>query len=264
MSDEQSNALVRLDKLVEEIESELADAESDISDSCLTDISDTTPDDVNQTDAVKTGKPVSGKVIDIAEHPLGQRSWLPDAVLSQAEQKFTGLTDEIWERLTQELNQVKPTSDNAPQSDINTSDDIKETAAEEPSAGETQDSGSSDSQEAVKNQPPADDADAQKLQDIQERIDRYWDKHRPKSNETARSLGMALSLGFIMAAVLYGSYLTGTELVKRSGQGWLLPFCLIAGAAAGFYIGFMLLHPLVKDGKEKHRPAPPASKERKS
>ena len=60
-----------------------------------------------------------------------------------------------------------------------------------------------------------------------------------------------LSLGFIMAVVLYGAYLIGMELVRRSGQGWLLPLCLIIGMISGFYIGFNLLYPLIKQASKE-------------
>ena len=254
MSDEQTNTLARLEALVDEIESELAGGASDSPKSDDADITDSPHSHVRETD-IK-----SDNVIDIAQHPLGRRSWLPDAVLNDADSRFAGLTDEIWDKLTEELHQVKPVSDIQPASDMTLS-------AEGTVSDGTDNTGTPSDLPAEHTSAAAEtkcdlkmpaDPDAQKLADIQQRIDRYWEKHTVKTGSMGKSLGVVLSLGFIMAAVLYGAYLIGMELVRRSGQGWLLPLCLIVGMAAGFYLGFTLLYPLIKHSA-KEQPAAKAA-----
>lgn len=287
MSDEQITTLSRLEALVEDIESDINNARQSKS--------DIPPDNAsNSSDISQNGRSASSKatdpriadkVIDITRHPLGQRSWLPDAVLKNADSKFEGLSDEIWDRLTKELNQVRPMSDSSlasktpdskdsfpsPEKSTAASQNVSDIAQSDTASPESALSSSPAKSQIIEtdadegeNQDSAhsevhsshEDRGAQKLDDIQKRIDSYWEKHTPKPNTAAHSLGAVLSLGFVMAAVLYSAYLIGQELVSRSGQSWLLPLCLIIGMAAGFYIGFTLLHPLIKKAPQEKNAAP--------
>lgn len=85
-----------------------------------------------------------------------------------------------------------------------------------------------------------------RLEEIKKDLDNYWVKYAPKPNPAARALGVVLSLGFVVVTVLYASYWLGTQIVARTGQGWAMPVCLIVGMLAGFYMGFILLAPIIK------------------
>ncbi|MDO5295916.1 MAG: AtpZ/AtpI family protein [bacterium] len=267
MSDEQITTLSRLEALIEDIESDIDNsslAKSDISPDNASNSSGS-PKNGGSANGKPTDTHLADKVIDITRHPLGKRSWLPDTVLKNADSKFEGLSDEIWDRLTKELDQVRPMSDGPMTSNTLSSELSSEDSSvfsEKPDATSQNVSDIVESDTASPTPAPSEapsaheDRDAQKLDDIQKRIDSYWEKHTPKPNTAAHSLGAVLSLGFVMAAVLYSAYLIGQELVSRSGQSWLLPLCLIIGMAAGFYIGFTLLHPLIKKAPQEKKAAP--------
>lgn len=233
----------KLDAAVEAIEADIAKSKA----SDLNSKSDPTIDALSDS-----------RIIDLSERLSQNR--MSEADLERAETILEGLSSDIWREISEELNQAKPSLQNLHQNASEGSIATKP-AGEGNSRTDTSkqpifnaDSLAPGSEPEV---PPAirkqieafeaeRDASKAKLEEIQKGIDAYWIKYSPKPNPTARALGAVLSLGFVVVAVLYASYWLGTMLVNRTGQGWLLPFCLVVGMLSGFYMGFILLAPVIK------------------
>ena len=198
------------------------------------------------------------KIIDLSERLSQNR--MSEADLERAETILEGLSSDIWREISEELNQAKPSLQNLHQNASegsvvtkpSTGDSGRNSKAKQPifNADSLAPGSEPEVPLAIRKQIEAfeaeRDASKAKLEEIQKGIDAYWIKYSPKPNPTARALGAVLSLGFVVVAVLYASYWLGTMLVNHTGQGWLLPCCLVVGMLSGFYMGFILLAPVIK------------------
>lgn len=82
-------------------------------------------------------------------------------------------------------------------------------------------------------------------EELKARIDEF--KRGPKKDSSMRALGLVFSLGVTVIATLYGSYVIGSYLDRQNGSSMYLPIALLLGAAAGFWVGWLLLKPLLRD-----------------
>lgn len=82
-------------------------------------------------------------------------------------------------------------------------------------------------------------------EDLKRRLDEL--KKVRKKDSSLSALGLVFSLGVTFIAVMYGSFVLGSHLDRQFGSSLYLPICLLAGAAAGFWIGYLLMKPLLRD-----------------
>lgn len=85
-------------------------------------------------------------------------------------------------------------------------------------------------------------------EELQARIEAFQRRQRAQPG-FGRAVALVMSLGVTFVLILYGSFLLGTELSRRTGASWWLPACLLAGAAAGFWAGFLLIRPLLREDR---------------
>ena len=85
-------------------------------------------------------------------------------------------------------------------------------------------------------------------EDLQRRIERFKQRRKPDPG-LGRAVALVLSLGVTFVTVMYGSFLLGSELDRRGGTTWCLPVALLLGAAAGFWVGYLLIRPLLRDDR---------------
>lgn len=82
-------------------------------------------------------------------------------------------------------------------------------------------------------------------EELKARIDEL--KRARKKDSGLGAIGIVMSLGVTFIATLYGSFVIGNHLVKETGSSVYLPVSLLLGSAAGFWVGFLLLKPLLRD-----------------
>ncbi len=64
-----------------------------------------------------------------------------------------------------------------------------------------------------------------------------------------RAFGAAVSFLATLAAMIFLGYVCGQELAARTGAGWAMPACLVAGAVLGFVFGILVIRPLINERK---------------
>lgn len=229
-------SFAKLDQLVDTIENELAQLEFGSENAGKSEkihISHE-PDSV-ATQPVTTDN-ASDKITDIGDIPDQA-----EGLLTHAEGLIDSLDAKIWRDLSEQFSDSKSTLDALRHEDFPCSD-----MSDTKSIQVNEDLPQKESEEQASPLAPPD-----KLDEIQERIDKYWDKTTPKANSTTRYVSAVMSLGFVVVGVLYSAYILGGELVNRTGQGWWLIVCLILGMFVSFYVGFILLYPLARAGQIK-------------
>lgn len=85
-------------------------------------------------------------------------------------------------------------------------------------------------------------------EELQERIEAFQRKQRPDPG-FGRAVALVTSLGVTFIAVMYGSFVLGTEIQRRTGSSSALAVSLLLGAAAGAWLGYLLLRPLLRDDR---------------
>ena len=85
-------------------------------------------------------------------------------------------------------------------------------------------------------------------EDLQARIEQFKRRRKPDPG-FGRAVALVVSLGVTFVTVMYGSFLLGTEIDRRQGTTWCLPVALLLGAAAGFWVGYLLIRPLLREDR---------------
>lgn len=70
---------------------------------------------------------------------------------------------------------------------------------------------------------------------------------KPARTKTlSRAAAVALSLGVTVAGVMYGFFYIGSEIARVTGIDAFLPASLLIGAVCSFYLGYLLIKPILK------------------
>lgn len=61
-----------------------------------------------------------------------------------------------------------------------------------------------------------------------------------------QAVGLVFTLGVTVAGILVGSWMLGQRLDEEAGVGFYTPTLLLLGAAGAFWVGYLLLRPLLR------------------